>query len=219
MGRRTVLWIVSGFLAMGVLIVGVANAIVLLGAGSAGHDPARAPRAQVALVLGALVQPDGRPSAMLSDRLDAAAALYRDRRVDRILVSGDHSRLDYDEVNAMRRELGRRGVPDADIFTDHAGFDTWSSMVRARKVFEVRSAIVVTQGFHMARALWLGKRAGLEVHGLAADRSGYGIEGRKSDVREVLARVKAIEDVVTNAKPRFLGPKVPITGSAEASRG
>jgi SanA protein len=219
MRRRTVLWIVGGFLAAGALIVGVANAIVLLGAGGADHDPARAPRAEVALVLGALVQPDGRPSAMLADRLDAAAALYRDRRVDRILVSGDHGRPDYDEVNAMRRELVRRGVPDADIFTDHAGFDTWSSMVRARKVFEVRSAIVVTQGFHMARALWLGKRAGLDVHGLAADRSGYGIEGKKSDVREVLARVKAVEDVVTGAKPRFLGPKVPITGSAQASRG
>ena len=199
--------------------VGAANAIVLLGGGGAGHDPARAPHAEVALVLGALVAPDGRPSAMLADRLDAAAALYRDRRVDRILVSGDHSRLDYDEVNAMRRELVRRGVPDRDIFTDHAGFDTWSSMVRARKVFEVRSAIVVTQGFHMARALWLGRRAGLEVHGLAADRSGYGIEGKKSDVREIFARVKAVEDVVTGANPRFLGPKVPVTGSAEASRG
>jgi SanA protein len=219
MRRRTVLWIVGGFLGAGALIVGVANAIVLLGAGSAGHDPARAPHAQVALVLGAFVQPDGRPSAMLADRLDAAAALYRNRRVDRLLVSGDHGRLDYDEVNAMRRELVRRGVPDRDVFTDHAGFDTWSTMVRARKVFDVRSAIVVTQGFHMARALWLGKRAGLEVHGLATDRSGYGIEGKKSDVREILARVKAVEDVITGAKPRFLGPKVPVTGSAEASRG
>jgi SanA protein len=217
--RRTVLWIVGGFLAAGALLVCAANAIVLLGAGRAGHDPARAPHAEVALVLGAGVQPDGRPSAMLADRLDAAAALYRDCRVDRILVSGDHSRPDYDEVNAMRRELVHRGVPDRDVFTDHAGFDTWSSMVRARKVFEVRSAIVVTQGFHMARALWLGKRAGLEVHGLAADRSGYGLERRKSDLREVVARVKAVEDVVTGAKPRFLGPKVPITGSAEASRG
>jgi SanA protein len=219
MRRRGVLWIVGGLVAAGLLIVGAANAVVLLGAGGAGHDPARAPHAQVAVVLGAFVQPDGRPSAMLADRLDAAAALYRDHRVDRVLVSGDHSRLDYDEVNAMRRELVRRGVPDGDVFTDHAGFDTWSTMVRARKVFEVRSAIVVTQGFHMARALWLGKRAGLEVHGLAADRSGYGLEGRKSKLREVLARVKAVEEVVTGAKPRFLGPKVPVTGSAEASRG
>jgi len=219
MRRRTVLWIVGGFATAGALIVGVANAIVLLSAGSAGHDPARAPHAQVALVLGAFVQPDGRPSAMLADRLDAAAALYRDRRVDRVLVSGDHGRLDYDEVNAMRRELVHRGVPDRVIFTDHAGFDTWSTMVRARKDFAVRSAIVVTQGFHMARALWLGKRAGLEVHGIAADRSGYGLEGRKSRLREVLARVKAVEDVVTDAKPRYLGPKVPVTGSAQASRG
>jgi SanA protein len=193
MRRRAVLWIVVGFVAAGALIVGAANAIVLLGAGSAGHDPARAPHAQVALVLGSFVAPDGSPNAMLVDRLDAAAALYRDHRVDRVLVSGDHGRPDYDEVNAMRRELVRRGVPDRDIFTDHAGFDTFDSMVRARKVFE--------------------------VHGLAADKSGYGLEGRKSKVREVLARVKAVEDVVTGAKPRFLGPKVPITGSAQASRG
>ena len=209
----------GGLVAAAALIVGLPNAIVVLGAGRAGHDPARAPHAEVALVLGASAYTDGTPTPILADRLAVGAALYRDRRVDRVLVSGDHSRLEYDEVNAMRRELVRRGVPDGDVFTDHAGFDTWSTMVRARKVFEVRSAIVVTQGFHMARALWLGKRAGLEVHGLAADRSGYGLEGRKSKLREVLARVKAVEDVVTGAKPRFLGPKVPVTGSAEASRG
>lgn len=100
---------------------------------------------------------------MLADRLDAAAALYGDRRVDRILASGDHSRLDYDEVNAMRLELVRRGVPDGDVVTGHAGFDT--------------------------------------------------------NLREVLARVKAVEDIVTGAKPRCPGPKVAVTGTAEASRG
>jgi SanA protein len=217
--RRRVLWIAAGFVVAGTLLVAAANAIVLLGAGRAGHDAAAEPHAQVALVLGSFVYPDGRVNVMLADRLAAAAALYRDHRVDRILVSGDHGRVDYDEVNTMRRDLVRRGVPDGVIFTDHAGFDTWDSMVRARKVFEVKSAIVVTQGFHMARALWLGRRAGLEVHGLVADRSGYGTEGKKSQAREVLARVKAVEDVVTGAPPRFLGPMVPVTGSAQASRG
>jgi SanA protein len=209
----------AGFAATGVLVVAGANAWVLLAGGRAGHDPARAPHAQVALVLGAGLNADGRPSAMLADRLRAAAALYRDGRVERVLVSGDHGRRGYDEPNAMRRALVDAGVPDRDVFTDHAGFATWDSMVRARKVFEVRSAIVVTQGFHMARALWLGRRAGLEVHGIAVDRSGPGRAGRTPDVREVLARVKAVADVVTGSGPRFLGPPVPVSGDAARSRG
>jgi SanA protein len=218
-GRRALLWTTGGFLAAAAVIVGLPNAIVLLGAGSAGHDPARAPHAEVALVLGASAYTDGTPTPALADRLAVGAALYRDRRVDRVLVSGEPGRGFVDQVEVMRRGLVRLGVPDRVIFTDRGGFDTWDSMVRARKVYEVRSAIVVTQGWHMPRALWLGKRAGLEVHGIAADRSGYGLEGRKSKLREVIARVKAVEDVVTGAKPRFLGPKVPVTGSAEASRG
>jgi SanA protein len=139
--------------------------------------------------------------------------------VERVLVSGDHGRPGYDEPNAMRRALVDAGVPDGDVFTDHAGFATWDSMVRARRVFEVRSAIVVTQGFHMARALWLGRRAGLEVHGLAVDLSDPGRAGRAAGAREVLARVKAVADVVTGSGPRFLGPPVPIGGDAARSRG
>jgi len=119
----------------------------------------------------------------------------------------------------MRRALVDAGVPDRDVFTDHAGFATWDSMVRAREVFDVRSEIVVTQGFHMARALWLGRRAGLEVHGLAADRSGFGRSGRVARLREVLARVKAVGDVGTGSGPRFLGRHVPVDGNAAASRG
>jgi SanA protein len=210
----------AGSLALLALLVGAANVVVLLGGRGARDDARAVPHAQVALVLGAYVQPDGRPSAMLEDRLAAAAALYRDGRVDRVLASGDHGRPDYDEVNAMRRELVRLGVPDRDVFTDHAGFDTLDSVVRARKVFGVRSAVVVTQPFHMARALWLARHAGLDATGLEAGAGkSYGSKGTVAGVRELLARTKAVADVVTGARPAFLGPRVDIDGDARASRG
>ncbi|HEX7300067.1 MAG TPA: ElyC/SanA/YdcF family protein [Solirubrobacteraceae bacterium] len=218
---RRVLWLTGGLIAAGVLLVAVPNAVVLIGAGAAGHDPATAPHAQVALVLGASVFDDGTPTDVLADRLAAGAALYRDGRVTRVLVSGERATAAYDQVDVMRRELVRMGVPDREIFTDHGGFDTWDSMVRARKIYDVRSAVVVTQHWHMPRALWLGKRAGLKVHGLVADRIRAGEHEptvAKWATSEVLARVKAVIDVVADRQPPYLGPKIPITGSAEASR-
>jgi SanA protein len=219
MVRRRLIRLALGLLAGAVVVVGVTNAVVALGGGGWTRDPAAAPHAQVALVLGAQVKPDGTPSAMLDDRVRAAAALYRDGRVAKVLVSGDHGRVGYDEVGTMRSELLRLGVPARDIFEDHAGFDTWDSMVRARKVFAVRSAVVVTQRFHLARALWLARRAGLRASGLAADARGYGAIMRSLQAREVVARVKAVGDVVTGAAPRFLGPAHPIAGDGRSTRG
>ncbi|MEN3282763.1 MAG: SanA protein [Solirubrobacteraceae bacterium] len=216
---RALLWMAGLFVVPAALIVGLPNAVVLLGAGRATHDAARAPHAEVALVLGASAYTDGTPTPTLADRLSAGAALYRDGRVARVLVSGKPGRGFVDQVEVMRRELVRMGVPDRVIFTDRGGLDTWDSMVRARKVYEVHSAIVVTQGWHMPRALWLAKRAGMDVHGLVADEPGNANKERSYDLQEVFARVKAVADVLTGAKPAFLGPKIPITGSAEASRG
>ena len=177
MMRRRLIRLALGVVAGAVVIVGAANAVVALGGGGWTRDPAAAPPAQAALVLGAQVagqRPS--PSAMLEDRVRAAAALYRDRRVAKVLVSGDHGTVGYDEVGTMRRRLLSLGVPARDIFEDHAGFDTWDSMVRAKQVFEVKTAIVVTQRFHLARALWLARRAGLRASGLAADARSYGID-------------------------------------------
>lgn len=201
-----------------VVIVAVANAVVLLGGGGSSHV-ADAPHAQVALVLGAQVNPDGSLSAMLADRVAVGARLYRDGKVDKVLASGDHGRHEYDEVDAMKRELIAAGVPERDVFTDHAGFDTWNSVVRAREVFQVESALVVTQGFHLPRAVWLAHRAGLDAHGVTADLQDYGRALRFSQVRELLARVKAVGDVVTGRDPKFLGPTIPITGDGRASAG
>ncbi len=202
-----------------IALVAGANAYVLLSeSGLSSAQLARVPDAEVALVLGAYVEPDGHMSQMLADRVQGADELWRAGKVRRILVSGDHTTWAYDEPDTMRRALMRDGVPGRDIFTDDDGVDTWASMVRARRVFGVHSAIVVTQGFHMPRALYLAGRAGLEAHGFTTDLHGYGEQGEMSELREVLARVKAVYQGVTEA-PVQLGPKIAISGDGRASWG
>jgi SanA protein len=217
-GKKVLLAVLCVLGVVALVAIG-ANAFMLLSTkGDSTSDPAKLKHAQAAIVLGALVQPNGQMSGMLADRVSQAVALWRAHKVDRILVSGDHHTWAYDEPDTMREALMRAGVPAHDIFTDHAGFDTWASMVRARKVFGVDSAIVVTQGFHMARALYLGKQAGLHVSGLTADLHGYGYQGKKSDVRELFARVKAVGDTLTHPNV-LLGPRIPITGDGRVSWG
>jgi len=193
-------------------LIAAANAYVLLGAsGESTADVADAPRAQAAIVLGAFVKPNGKMSAMLADRVRQADALWKAGKVDRILVSGDHHTWAYDEPDTMRKELVADGVPPRVIFEDHAGFDTWASMVRARGIFGVHSAVVVTQGFHMPRALYLAREAGIDATGLTADLHPYGIQGQKSDMREIFARVKAIADTTLDT-PAMGGKRIPIDG-------
>src|SRR4051794_29906444 len=189
------------------------------GRGPVTAKPSEVPHAQAALVLGAQVYNDGRPSPMLADRVTAAAELYKAGKVDKLLLSGDHSRKNYDEVGAMKRILFQQGIPAEDIFEDHAGFDTWDSAQRAKRVFDVRSAVVVTQKFHMARALYDARRAGLKVTGYAADKRDYGRVMRRLEVREAAARVKTLGDAITGADPHFLGPRIPITGDGRLSWG
>lgn len=202
-----------------VLVLVAANGYVRLGArGAATANVRSLPRAEAALVLGAFVKPDGQMSSMLADRVQQAAVLWRAGRVERVLVSGDHHKWSYDEPDTMRKALLRAGVPARDIFTDHAGFDTWASMVRARKVFGVASAIVVTQGFHMPRALFLAQAAGLHANGLTADLHDYGTQGKVNRVRELVASVKASGEAVLQASV-LLGRPVPIAGDGRSSWG
>lgn len=192
------------------LLVAVLNAYVLLSAGGESTDEvAEVPRTEVAIVPGALVEPDGEMSAMLAARVEQASRLWHAGKVEKILVSGDHGSWKYDEPDTMRKALVRDGVAPEDVFEDHAGFDTWATMVRAREIFGVRDAVVVTQGFHMPRALYLADEAGIEATGLTADLQPWGFQGRKSTVREVLSRVKAVADVTLDT-PALAGPKLPI---------
>ncbi|MDO9020940.1 MAG: ElyC/SanA/YdcF family protein [Deltaproteobacteria bacterium] len=176
--------------------------------------------ADAVIVLGARVYADGSVSPMLADRLDAALALYRAGKAPRILVSGDHGTESYDEVNAMRRYLEARGVPAAHIFMDHAGFTTYDTLYRARDVFGVRRAVVVTQRFHLTRSLFVANALGLDAEGFVADRRPYTLGSLvRSNVREVGARVKAAVQALATPRPRYLGPRIPIGGDGRVTRG
>ena len=111
------------------------------------------PKSYTGLVLGAFVSERGTPSYVLRQRLDKAVELYKAGKIERILVSGDHGKKNYDEVNGMKEYLLKNGIPLKDIFLDHAGFDTYSSMVRAKEIFEVDSVIIITQKFHLPRSV------------------------------------------------------------------
>lgn len=174
------------------------------------------PRAAVLLVPGAAVWRGGRLSHVLEDRAITALYLYRKGAGGKILVSGDHGTRRYDEVNALKKYFLERGVRPADLFLDHAGFDTYSTMARAAKVFAVRDALVVTQEFHLHRAVYLARKAGLDARGIPADRRPY-VHAASYRFREYFARVKAVANVFTGREPRFLGRTIPFTGDGRAS--
>ena len=161
------------------------------------------------LILGAKVFSDGSVSAMLADRLDRGIELYFAGVSDKILVSGDHGTEGYDEVNAMKEYCVQHGVPSEDVFMDHAGFSTYDSVVRAKKVFLCESVMIVTQKYHLFRALYIASSIGLRAYGASAAPTVYA--GNKyREVREFAARVKDIGSVIFNASPAYLGDPVPI---------
>lgn len=186
-------------------------------AGDRLRTTADVPRTEVAVVFGAGLW-DGEPSPYLAHRLDAAAELYGAGRVEVVLVTGDNSREDYDEPDSMRTYLTQRGVPGRRIVSDYAGFDTWDSCVRAKKIFGVDRAVLISQGFHIRRAVALCQEAGVESYGVGvADRRNatwyYG------GAREVVAAGKAALDALFEPDPRFLGPKEPGVPEALAAAG
>jgi vancomycin permeability regulator SanA len=176
---------------------------------SAGHIfPATSvPAAPVALVLGAQVYPDGSPSAFLAARLDLATRLYRAGKVQAILVSGDSLAKEYDEPEAMRSYLIAAGVPDAQVIIDDGGIDTYSSCIRARDVFGVSELTVVTQSYHLPRAVATCHRVGLSAYGVGADSAlRYTRSWRSGVIREQLACVKTVLDLVTRRRA-VVGPR------------
>lgn len=165
------------------------------------------------LVLGAFVYENNKPSPILEDRLDYGYELYRNNKAKKIVVSGDHGTKGYDEVSTMRDYLLDKGVPRKDIFLDHAGFDTYDSMYRAKEIFGIESMIVSTQKFHINRSIYIGRKLGIEVYGYPSeDKKEYKMN--YLNFRESLAKVKAFTNVeILKRKPKYLGDKIDINGN------
>ncbi|WP_369222630.1 vancomycin high temperature exclusion protein [Streptomyces sp. R39] len=173
------------------------------------------PRTDVAVVFGAGLW-DGEPSPYLANRLNAAATLYKEGRVRVVLVTGDNSREDYDEPDAMRTYLTEHGVPARRVVSDYAGFDTWDSCVRAKKIFGVHRAVLISQEFHIRRAVALCEAAGVASYGVGVDAK-HDVTWYYGGTREVFAAGKAALDVVFEPDPRFLGKKEPGVARALAA--
>ena len=165
------------------------------------------------MVLGCGVRPDGTPSGMLSDRLDQGIRLYDEHVSDKLLMSGDHGKVNYDEVNQFAID---RAVPSENIFMDHAGFSTYESMYRARDIFQVKKIVIVTQRYHMYRALYVAQSMGMEAYGVASDPRTYGGQ-RMRDVRELLARPKDLIYTIVMPKPTYLGDSIPVSGDGNVT--
>lgn len=188
------------------LVVGGSYTWMRIAASGHEYTVAEAPSAPVALVLGAGLRADGSPSEYLAYRLDDAASLYRAGKVRVLLVSGDNGSTSHDEPNAMRDYLVAHGVPAAQVVRDYAGFDTWDSCSRAKRVFGLDRILVVTQTFHLPRAVFLCRQAGLNADGVANEHPVHGIS---NSVREIPGSVKAAWDAVFRPDPTFLGPPEP----------
>jgi len=169
-----------------------------------------APIRRVAIVFGAGLWRDGRPTPVLQDRVETGARLYFAGKVEKLLMTGDNSLVDYNEPEAMRQYALKLGVPDSAIVLDYAGRRTYDSCYRALQIFRIDQAILVTQKFHLARALFLCNALGLDGVGVEANNRTY----RKSSLvywnfRELPATLTAFADVITRPLP-ILGDPEPI---------
>lgn len=166
------------------------------------------------VVLGCQVRDDGSLSHMLEDRVKRGVALYDLDAAPKLLMSGDHGTENYDEVDAMKRYAVENGVPSEDVFMDHAGFSTYETVYRAKAIFGADKVIIVTQEYHLYRAVYAAEALGIEAYGVAADYREY--SGQTSrDIREVLARIKDFFMCIFQPEPTYLGETIPISGSGE----
>ncbi len=178
------------------------------------EDAAKLEDVDCILVLGCQVKEDGTPSHMLEDRIKRGVALYDAGAAPKLLMSGDHGRNGYNEVGTMKQYAMEAGINSENIFMDHAGFSTYESVYRARDIFQADKILIVTQEYHLYRALYIAEKLGVEAYGVSADYRTYaGQTGR--DLREILARCKDFMTGIFQPEPTFLGEAIPISGSGD----
>ncbi|WP_019227632.1 vancomycin high temperature exclusion protein [Sedimentibacter sp. B4] len=166
------------------------------------------------LVLGAGVRRDGSPSPMLEDRILTGIDLYNKGVSDRLIMSGDHSTKGYDEVNTMKRYAVERGIPSEHVFMDHAGISTYDSIYRAKEIFQADKIIIVTQQYHLYRAIYTARSLGIEAYGVSADIRVYAGQDLR-EIREKAARIKDFFMAIFKPDPKFLGDTIPVSGNGD----
>ena len=167
------------------------------------------------IILGAAIWGD-KPSPMLEDRLLEGINLYKNNVSNKIIMSGDHGRKEYDEVNIMKKYAIEKGVPSEKIFMDHAGFSTYESIYRAKEIFGAKKVIIVTQKYHLYRALYISNQLGIEAYGVAADPRQYA-GATYRELREILARNKDFVKCILKPQPTYLGETIPVSGNGDVT--
>ncbi len=195
---------------LNIFVIAKADDYIISAKEAAGID------ADCIIVLGALVYSEDVLSDILQDRVDIAVSLYKSGASDRILMSGDNSRVGYNEGFAMAKSAIEQGVEAECLFEDDAGFSTYETMYRARDVFQAKKVIIVTQGFHISRAVYLARSLGLEAYGVTSDLHEYTSENY-NNIRETGARVKAVFTAIFKPEPTYLGETIPISGKGNVA--
>ena len=172
------------------------------------NDSAKLSDVDCIIILGAGIWGD-KPSPMLEDRLLEGIKLYQNNVSDKIIMSGDHGRKEYDEVNIMKNYAIEKGIPSENIFMDHAGFSTYESIYRARDIFKAKKIVIVTQKYHLYRALYIANQLGIEAYGVGADPRQY-VGATYRELREILARDKDFVKCIFKPKPTYLGESIPV---------
>jgi SanA protein len=196
---------------LGLFITLLVRIIFLLHASPKTFSKEEVPARRVAIVFGAEVKKDGTPSVILKDRVETSVALYKSGKVEKLLMSGDNRFEDYNEPESMRQYALTLGIPDSDIVLDYAGRRTYDTCYRAKEIFGVNSAILVTQGFHMPRSLFLCKAFGIDAVGVQSENYYYLKRSRLIwNTRELLATVQSVLDVYLLRPLPVLGEREPI---------